>query len=170
VLFSTGESAVEFVFGLFEGDDGQMYDTYYPTGDFLPDAADGFDPNDFGIGKSFEIPDGTPGHSHGGAGQQPIALGDELPPGHRLRIDVRVDDPAIQDYLKAGLAEGWISLMASQLAYADIGLVGSYSYWLTKEGSATLPPVFDLEPVHAGVRLRVQPAGRLRRRRGHRPR
>jgi len=146
VLFSTGESAVEFVFGLFLGDDGQLYDTYYPTGDFLPDAADGFDPNVFGIGRSFEIPDGTPGHSINGQGQDPIALGGEFPPAHRLRIEVDVDDPAVQRYLKAGAAEGWISLMASQLAFADIGLNGSYSYWLTKEGSATLPPSFDLDP------------------------
>ncbi|USN99284.1 MAG: hypothetical protein H6810_00995 [Phycisphaeraceae bacterium] len=146
VLFSPGESAVEFVFGLYVGDDGQTYDTYYPTGNFLPDPVDGFDPNVFALGKSYFIPDGTPGHSVGGQGQDPISLGDEIPPAHRLRFDVRVDDPAIQRYLRSGLEAGWISLMASQLAYADIGLNGSYSYWLTKEGSATLPPVFDLDP------------------------
>ncbi len=146
VLFSMGESAVEFVFGLYVGDDGQTYDTYYPTGNFLPDVADGFDTHAFAYGKSYVIPDGTPGHSVGGVGQGTINLGDELPPAYRLRMDVRVDDPAIQRYLRSGLEEGWISLMASQLALADIGLNGSYSYWLTKEGAATLPPVFDLNP------------------------
>lgn len=146
VLFSMGESAVEFVFGMYVGDDGQTYDTYYPTGNFLTDVADGFDPHAFGYGKSYVIPDGTPGHSVGGVGQGLISLGDELPPAYRLRVDVRVDDPAIQRYLRSGLEEGWISLIASQLAIADIGLNGSYSYWLTKEGSATLPPVFDLNP------------------------
>ena len=139
---AAGAFTVELPFDL----DGQTYDTYYPTGNFLPDAADGFDAHPFAYGKSYVIPDGTPGHSVGGVGQGMIDLGDELPPAYRLRMDVRVDDPPIQAYLRSGLAEGWISLMASQLAIADIGLNGSYSYWLTKEGSATLPPVFDLNP------------------------
>lgn len=159
VLFSTGESAVEFVFGLYVGDDGETYDTYFPTGNFLPDAEDGFDPNVFGLGRSFFIPDGTPGHSINGQGQDPISLGDELPPAHRLRFVVRVDDPAIQAYLRDGLAGGWISLMASQLAYADIGLNGTYSYWLTKEGSATLPGVFDLDPCTLEFDYITIPAG-----------
>jgi hypothetical protein len=51
----------------------------------------------------------------------------------------------VQGYLRGQFEGGWLSLMASQLAYADIGLNGTYSYWLTKEGSATLPPVFDLD-------------------------
>jgi hypothetical protein len=67
--------------GIYVGDDGQTYDTYYPTGNFLPDALDGFDPSPFGSGASFDIPDGTPGHSIAGQGQQAITLGDELPPG-----------------------------------------------------------------------------------------
>jgi hypothetical protein len=145
VLNSMGETAVEFVLGDYVGDDGQTYDTYYPTGNFLPDPVDGFDPSPFALGASFDIPDGTPGHSIAGQGQQAITLGDELPPGHRLRFEVRVDDPAVQGYLRGQFEGGWLSLMASQLAYADIGLNGTYSYWLTKEGSATLPPVFDLD-------------------------
>lgn len=146
VLFSMGETAVEFEFGLFEGDDGLFYDTYYPTGGFLPDPVDGFDPTPFGIGRSFHIPDGTPGHSIGGQGQQPISLNDQIPPGHRLRVDVDVADPHIQRYLRDGLEEGWLTFVASQLAFADLGFNGAYSYWLTKEGSASLPGSFDLDP------------------------
>lgn len=146
VLSSMGETAVEFVLGLYEGDDGEIYDTFYPTGEFLPDPVDGFDPNPLGIGRSFDIPDGTPGHSIAGQGQAKIELDDELPPGHRLRINVNVLEPAVQGYLRDGMEGGWLSLMASQLAIADIGLNGAYSYWMTKEGSATLPPVFDLDP------------------------
>ena len=146
VLNSMGETAVEFVLGDYVGDDGQTYDTYYPTGNFLPDPVDGFDPSPFALGLSFDIPNNTPGHSINGFGQQAISLGDDLPPGHRLRFEVRVDDPAVQSYLRSQFADGWLSFVASQLAYADIGLNGSYSYWLTKEGSATLPPVFDLDP------------------------
>ncbi|MBZ0173143.1 MAG: hypothetical protein K8E66_12230, partial [Phycisphaerales bacterium] len=159
VLFSTGESAVEFVFGLYQGDDGETYDTYFPTGNFLPGALDGFDPNVFGVGRSYAIPDGTPGHSINGQGQSPITTGAEIPPGHRLRFVVRVDDPAIQAYLRIGLVEGWISLMASQLAYADIGLNGTYSYWLTKEGSATLPGLFDLDACTLGFDYITIPPG-----------
>lgn len=146
VLFSMGETAVEFEIGPYVGDDGQTYETFYPTGEFLPNPVDGFDPNPLAIGRSFAIPDGTPGHSINGFGQQPIVRGDEIPPGHRLGFDVGVNQPGVQQYLRDGFAEGWVSLMASQLAVADIGLNGAYSYWLTKEGSATLPPVFDLDP------------------------
>jgi hypothetical protein len=146
VLNSMGETAVEFVLGDYVGDDGQTYDTYYPTGNFLPDPVDGFDPNPFALGISFDIPNGTPGHSIAGQGQQAITLGDEIPPGHRLRFDLRVGSPDVQRYLRDQFADGWLSFVASQLAYADIGLNGSYSYWLTKEGSLTLPPVFDLDP------------------------
>lgn len=146
VLFSMGESGVEFVEDLYIGDDGQTYDTFYPTGEFLPDPVDGFDPNPFAIGTSFEIPNGTPGHSINGFGQQPLNLGDDLLPGHRLEFRVRVNNPGVQQYLRDQFSEGWLSLMVSHLAIADIGLNGAYSYWLTKEGSATLPPVFDLDP------------------------
>jgi hypothetical protein len=146
VLESMGETAVEFEFGLFEGDDGEFYDTYYPTGGFISDPIDGFDPNPFGIGRSYEIPDGTPGHSIGGQGQDPIGLNTLIPPGHRLRVEVKVDEPAVQRYLRAGFEQGWLSFVVSQLAYADLGFSGAYSYWLTKEGSLTLPPVFDLDP------------------------
>jgi hypothetical protein len=146
VLFSMGETAVEFVLGDYHADDGETYDTYFPTGNFLPDPVDGFDPNVFARGETYAIPDGTAGHSIGGQGQTPISLNDELPPGHRLRFDVRVNDDAVQGYLRDQIASGWISLAASHLAVADIGLNGAYSYWMTKEGSATLPPFFDLNP------------------------
>jgi hypothetical protein len=146
VLFSMGETAVEFVLGMFQGDDGFWYDTYYPTGNFLPDPVDGFDPRPFGIGKSYDIPDGTPGHSIGGVGQQTISLNQQIPPGHRLKIVVDVDDPWVQRYLRESFEAGWLTFVVSQLALADLGFNGSYSYWLTKEGSNSLPGAFDLDP------------------------
>lgn len=159
VLFSMGETAVEFVLGDYLADDGQTYDTYFPTGAFIPNPVDGFDPNPFGIGESFAIPNGTPGHSIGGQGQQPLSLGDDLFPGHRLRFEVDVQNPAIQRYFREQFADGWLSLVVSHLALADIGLNGSYSYWLTKEGSATLPPVFDLDASTLDFRYAYFPPG-----------
>jgi len=146
VLFSMGETAVEFVEDDYIADDNQTYFTYYPTGNFLSDPVDGFNPNSFALGEAYTIPDGTPGHSIGGAGQTPIAQDTEIPPGYRFRFDINVENEAIQNYLRDQFANGWLTLIASQLALGDIGLNGAYSYWLTKEGSATLPGFFDLDP------------------------
>lgn len=147
VFFSFGETAIEFVTGPFVGDDGNTYNTFYPTGNLLPDPAPGFDPNPLALGVSYDVPDGTPGQSIFGVGQSAIELGDELPPAHRLRFDVRVKDPAVQAYLRGSLEDGWASFVFSQLAFGIVGGVREYSYWLTKEGAASLPSAIDLDPV-----------------------
>ncbi|MEM7755037.1 MAG: dockerin type I domain-containing protein [Planctomycetota bacterium] len=144
---SFGESAVEFVLGDYLAPDGQTYDTFFPTGDFIENPLDGFDPQPLAIGKSLFVPDGTPGQNLFGAGQSPLNQGEIIPFGHRFEFEVNVRSAAVAEYFRGQLAEGWISLMMSQAAFGDLAQA-EYSYWITKEGSAsfdTLPQI-DLDP------------------------
>ncbi len=158
VFNSFGETAVEFVLGDFVGDDGNTYDTFYPTGDFLPNPQDGFDPNPFALGQSFFVPDGTPGQSLFGMGQDPLTQGELLPFGHRLRFEVDLTRPANAAYFRGGLAEGWVSLILSQAAFGDLA-TKEYSYWITKEGSASLPGSLDLDASTLEITYLLPPAG-----------
>ncbi len=158
VFNSFGETAVEFVLGDFVGDDGNTYDTFFPTGNFLPSPADGFDPSPFALGKSFFVPDGTPGQSLFGEGQDPLNQGDLIPFGHRLKFEVDLTRPANAAYFRAGLAEGWVNLILSQAAFGDLA-TKEYSYWITKEGSASLPGALDLDPSTLEITYLLPPAG-----------
>jgi len=157
---SFGESAVEFVLGPYTAPDGITYDTYYPTGDFLADPDDGFDPNPFAIGKSFDVPDGTPGQSIFGAGQSKLSQGETIPFGHRFRFEVDTADPRIVRYFRAQLAEGWLSLAMSQAAFGDLA-TARYSYWITKDGAAGPPSSLDLDPSTIEITYRLPRAGDL---------
>ena len=157
VLYSLGESAVEFVNGPFVGNNGQTYITDYPTGDFLPSPQDGFDPNPFGIGESRDVAAGTPGNQFG---QAAISLGDDIPYGHRFFFDLDVRSPSFQAYMRAGFAEGWVSFIASQLAEADRA-GGDYSYFFTREGADDLPSSIDIDPSTLSITYTLLPVGDL---------
>ena len=145
---SFGETAIEFVIGPYTAPDGVTYDTFYPTGNFIDNPLDGFNPAPFAIGQSFDVPDGTPGQNLFGAGQTALTQGDLIPVGHRFRFDVNVRSGPVAAYFRDQLAgDGWISLMMSQAAFGDLA-AAEYSYWITKEGSASFAglPQIDLDP------------------------
>ena len=124
---------------------GEEYFTEYPTGEFFPRPHATFVAHPFAIGQSFFIPDGTAGHSIFGEGQDDLSLNDPMPPAYRLEFNVNVSNPHIQAYLRSSIHEGWISLMYSHLAFGDHA-GGAFTYWMTKEGSAKLPPAIDVNP------------------------
>lgn len=124
---------------------GDEYLTEFPTGAFLPRPYQTFRANPFAIGKSYHIPDGTPGHSIFGKGQDPLVLNDPIPQAYRLKFSVNVQNPWIQNYLQESIHEGWVSFVYSHLAFGDHA-GGNFTYWMTKEGSDKLPPAIDVDP------------------------
>lgn len=124
---------------------GDEYITEYPTGEFFLRPHPTFVANPFAIGKSFSIPDGTPGHSIFGEGQSVLALNDPIPPAYRLRFRVNVSNPYTQAYLRDSIHDGWITFMFSHLAFGDHA-GGAFTYWMTKEGAHKLPPAIDVDP------------------------
>jgi len=145
VTNSHGETAIEFTFGPFVGDDGFTYMTDYPTGNLLPNPVDGFDAVPLALGQSVDLPAVNNGQTPFGQGQAALGLNDEIPFGHRLVFDVDVALPGVQQYFRDSLEEGWVSLMYSHVAYGDHG-TSQYGYWLTKEGSDALPSSVNLDP------------------------
>lgn len=146
VTFNTGEDALNLIEALYPPPNGPYLTLFPDPGQVLrPNPADGFDPRPLAIGESYDIPDGTAGHSIFGTGQVAVGRGEPLGFAHRLRFEVRTSDPTVQAYLRSNLREGWVSVFLSQLAFGDLS-GGEYSRWLTKEGSSTLPPGVVLEP------------------------
>lgn len=124
---------------------GDEYFTEFPTGDFFPRPHPTFQANPFAIGKSFYVPDGTPGQSIFGEGQDKLELNDPIPLAHRLKFRVNVSNPGIQAYLRDSIHDGWLTFVYSHLAFGDHA-GGAFTYWMTKEGSAKLPPAIDVDP------------------------
>ncbi|MEM1184391.1 MAG: dockerin type I domain-containing protein [Planctomycetota bacterium] len=135
VQSSFGESGVEFAFGLYDAPDGQTYDTFFPTGNFVANPVDGFDPEPLAYGLSYDVAAGTPGETV--AGQTALGQNDLIPFGHRFRFEVDTRRGPVIEYFRDQLEIGWVSLIMSQAAFGDLA-VAEYSYWITKDGKALL--------------------------------
>ena len=160
VTNSFGQTAIEYTFGPFVGDDQQTYMTDYPTGALLPNPQDGFDAVPLALGQSVGIPAANDGQTPFGQGQAALALGDEIPFGHRLVFEVDTSLPGVQQHFRDSLEAGWVSLMFSHIAFGDHG-TSQYGYWLTKEGSDALPASVNLDATTLEIDYLVLSGGDL---------